>query len=162
MVFACSVTPGPTRPPGILYIRKNTQNQSFSPRCHLKLLLCFKKNFLITLSLTHGFLGRGSNKRHLRTGNTNLEIVAGHSSEVTLVARVFYVLVMDFLVSFEFWRGGSCIVALITLEPNAFVDILPVCSMLRTYGDIFKGRIAGQILRYWVDRILLHICTASA
>ena len=63
---AVAVTPGPTRdklPTGQTTHRKNTQKSKSpltdlqmekimffeSPRCHLKLLLCFKKNFLITL-----------------------------------------------------------------------------------------------------------------
>ena len=58
------VTPGHTRPPGRLPTRKNTQKSKFLllqvfkwkkimffviPEMPLKLLLCFKKNFLITL-----------------------------------------------------------------------------------------------------------------
>ena len=63
---ADAVTPGHTRPPGILHIRKNTQKSKFLlsqafqwkkimlfviPEMPSKLLLCFKKDFLITLSM---------------------------------------------------------------------------------------------------------------
>ena len=58
------VTPGPTRPPSILHIRKNTQKSKFLlsqafkkimffviPEMPSKTLVCFKKNFLITLTM---------------------------------------------------------------------------------------------------------------
>ena len=60
------VTPGPTRPPGILHIRKNTQKSKFllsqafnwkknkffvTPEMPSKTFVLFKKNFLITLRM---------------------------------------------------------------------------------------------------------------
>ena len=54
MEGADRVTPGPTRPPGILHIRKIKQKSKFLLSQAFKwkkimFLLCFKNNFLITL-----------------------------------------------------------------------------------------------------------------
>ena len=72
------VTPGPTCPPGILYIRNNTQKSKFLlsqafewkkimffviPEIPSKtFVMLYKKNFLITLRLNMIFLGYNDNK----------------------------------------------------------------------------------------------------